>query len=97
MEIRTYYVLRLEGGEEEYGPRTGNEDDAWMEADTDHERLVVFTDHEEALAQAKREGEGTVVEPRSGAELNALAREGGFNFILVLEKDGGRSLVNLED
>jgi len=81
----SYYVVRSES--EGYVPVLG---------DKDSDRLVVFTDNNEAIERAKREGEGAVVEHRSPREVNALALDLGCNYILVLNKDGSRTMVDVE-
>jgi hypothetical protein len=80
MDITTYYVVRLKDGG--YGPIRGG--------------LVVFTDHEEAMDQAKREGGGAVVEHRGRKEVNGLAREQGVDYLLIRDKEGGRTVVDVE-
>jgi hypothetical protein len=86
MEIgRTYYVVRTESGA--YPPVLG---------DGGHVRLVVFTDHDEALKRAQREaehrGEDTVVGHMEGHEVHKLARDREVEYILVVDKEGNREV-----
>jgi len=86
MELgRTYYVVRTQSGA--YPPVLG---------DGGHARLVVFTDHDEALRRAKREaehrGEDTIVGHMEGHEVHKLARNREVEYILVVDKEGNRKV-----
>jgi hypothetical protein len=86
----TYYVVRTKGGE--YPP--GLEDE-------DATRLVAFTDHDQAMERAQREtlrtGEDTIVDHMQPHEVQRVARRQGFEYILIVHRDGSREVELVDE
>ena len=85
----TYYIVSTKGGE--YSPGLGDEDVT---------RLVAFTDHAEAMERAQHEtartGKDTHVAHMQPSEVQRVARMQGFDYVLILHRDGS-SDVELVD
>jgi hypothetical protein len=80
-------VLRCEHEDWGVPPVLGDEDDT---------RLVVFVDYDEALKRARgerarREGDAAVGRMKRH-EIQEAARKHGFEYILVVHKDGSRDV-----
>jgi hypothetical protein len=86
----TYYVVSTKGGE--YPPGLEDGDDT---------RLVAFTVHDEAMERAQREsartGEDTHVAHMQPHEVRGEARRQGFEYILIVRRDGTRDVELVDD
>jgi hypothetical protein len=87
---RTYYVVSTKGGE--YPPGLEDGDDT---------RLVAFIDYNEATERAKREtartGEDTNVAHMQSYDVQRVARRQGFDYILIVHRNGSRDLELVDD
>jgi hypothetical protein len=86
----TYNVVSTKGGA--YPPGLEGEDAT---------RLVTFTDYDEAMERAHREtartGEDTHVAHMQPYEVQRVARMHGFDYVLIVHRDGSRDVELVDE
>jgi hypothetical protein len=86
----TYYVVSTKGGA--YPPGLEDGDDT---------RLVAFIDHYEAMERAQRvsarTGEDTHVAHMQPHDVQSEARKQGFDYVLIVHRDGTRDVELVDD